>query len=781
MACLLSLSLFSCFRDDGIINPDDGSGKPSLGRFRGRTYNEGDTAFSSKRYGGLTNPKIALVWQFIGPKEFTYATSDGQIKDANIPFKFEFNLVNPPDKEILESPDLAVGTFWLYQDENGNGKLDRLIHPDLLAMNRAVDSIYGAYTDAQARVLEVSEIKPVRVPVTETYYIGRFGATVRILDGKPDTIWTDPDGRYLDQQLWISVLNNRFRVLNYSNRWERYFALRGRANDYYRVAAPAEGYAFAYEFPYERKLFPLPGKEAEFEARVRDATWKLIEFNARYAAMYQEEVKQGWNDYPFNGFGQPGEDWVAGRTRNYSLLYMRNMAGMDELVEAEKASSFSVTGKEKLHLGYNLVWCNDYYDCKVLDASDSIHVDLGMDEAYFNPPPTSWANPVKNPVPSGTPASWLERLQGAYMFQPDHPFSLMAAQGALWASIPDVGTFRFLPSDSLHFFARARDMQIQIVEEKGRVEKLLFYRNGKRWVALKDSTLEIPASDKDRLLAASGRKPGLARKDAMEGYFGRYDHAGDTLRIEAASGGDSMRVSVPGLVPHVYLPESDSAFFSPECDCRLSFRRNEAGKVTDAVMEREGKSALAPSFAYVSRTPADLFPDPEAKPDSAAASCDGGARDAYVWLDGKGRYKGSPDGLFLAEGDPGVSRLEHSLPWEPVSLDQGGNGLVLKLDGAKGRTAALSVLIRKDANAGKGRVRFRLTGGADPAGRERLLSDDFWVDFAGDSASVSLGAWPVDAEPFYVRLERVATPYPEFPLAFDRYEWLLSRGASADP
>lgn len=166
---LLGLLLAGCLREGPILDPGSHESRPSLGRFQGRSQNEGDTAFSSKRYGGLTNPKVAMVWQFIGPKEFTYSTSDGLVKDANIPFNFVFDMVNPPDKDILESQDLALGTFWLYQDANGNGKLDRLIHPELLDMNLKVDRVYGDYLEAMDSVLEVSRILPVREDVVETY------------------------------------------------------------------------------------------------------------------------------------------------------------------------------------------------------------------------------------------------------------------------------------------------------------------------------------------------------------------------------------------------------------------------------------------------------------------------------------------------------------------------------------------------------------------------------------------------------------------------------------
>ncbi|HKP98297.1 MAG TPA: hypothetical protein VJ385_21380 [Fibrobacteria bacterium] len=780
IACL-ALILGACLRDGGIVDPSDVGGVQSLGRFQGRAFNEGDTNFTVKRYQALTHPKIALIWQFIGPKEFTYSSTEGLIKNANPPYDFEVDVRTPPAEEILGSPDLAVGTFWLYEDANGNGVFDRLIHPSLLSLNRIVDEMYAGYNAAMDSLLQVSEVKPIRVGVVETYYVGLYGTTVRVVDGKPDTIWTGTSAQAAAQAPWVDILNNRFRVLNCPNRWERFFALRGRSNDYYRVSKPAAGFAFGFDFPYDRKLFPLPGKEKEFEALVREATSRLIDINARYESLRSDAITKGFIDYPYAGVEEAGQDWAAGRTRKYFLLYLRNAEALDELVESERISSFNVAGKEKLHLGYNLVWCGEKYVCKVLDPSDSIHIDLGMSEAYFNPPSAPLANPVVAPEEIAYGTDRLARLQGAYRFQPLRPFSLMAVRGALWASIPNVGTYRFLPADSLVFFAPAADMQIQIVKQQGKVEKLLLYRSGSRLVATRDSAAGIPAEAESRILAASGRIGIRIDAGKTAGFGGKYEYAGDTLAIEPAPGGDSLRVRVPGMKPLYYLAESESVFFSPDCDCRLALRQDGSGKTAAAVLELEGSAIFAPALSRVPRSPAELFPGTPSDPDSVVSFSEGSARDTYAWLDGKGRYQGSEDGRYLIAGDGWVTALDHTLPGETATLSRGGEGIVFRAEGLQGRNAGLELRLRKDRTTGKGRVLFRLRGGGDAANLNQILSDDFWVDFAGDSAVATLKAWPVHSDPYYVRLERVTTAYSDFPLAFDSYRWLTSRDSLAHP
>jgi hypothetical protein len=772
-----------CLRQGEILDPADSNNLPSLGTFQGKAkedIKDIDPAFLP-RFPEMSNPKVALVWQFIGPKEFTYDATDGVVKEANIPFNFTMDLRNPPGKEILSSPDLSLASFWLYQDGNGNGKMDCLIHPTLLKKNLEIDSLYAIYVDAVDMLLEVSEIKAKRVPVNETYFVGKHGTTVRKVGDRLDTIWTgDEKGIGGFAEPWAYILNNRFRILTHNNRWERYFALRKRANDYFRIARPAEGFAMAYEFPYERKLFPLPGKEEEFEKRVRDATWKLGYFTLAYVAMLTEAFTHKWTDYPYDNGKEDCPDWVAGRSRQHALLYFQDRAALDELLAAERSSSFSVTGKEKLHLGYNLVRCGVNYDCEVLDPGADALIDLGTTEDYFNPPDVPIVKPVQKREEVPLASAWLKRLPGAYNYQPFHPFCLTVEQGNLWVSIPEQGYFRLLPADSLHYFTPAADLQIQVVGTSDRPEKLLLYSGNKRFVAVFDSSLAIPDAIGARLRALAARTriaPSRERLQSLEGsfYFGK-----DTLKVLAPVA-ESLYVSLPGSLPHFFHAQSESVFFSPYSDRQITFRRNERGLVSDIEIMLGDSSVLAPSLSYSPRTPEALFPGIAADPDSEVSVSGGSHRDVYIGVDGKGHYQGSPDGLFVGAGDGSVEALDRGLPGDAISLVNGSGGVLFKLTGMAGRSAGLDATLRRDLRAGAGRARFRMRGGPGPEQLKDVLCDDFWAVFTADSARIQAGAWPVVSDPYYVRLERVRTPDAAAAVAVDGYRLLISRGENAQP
>lgn len=780
---LLTGCFSGCLPAGRIIDPANGNNVPILGSFQGRAETDVkivEPAFLP-RFPELTKPKVALVWQFIGPKEYTFDATSTLVRNANPPYDFTLTLKNPPGKEILDAPDLAIASFWLYQDGNGNGKMDCLLHPSLLAMNLSVDTMYADFLASVDRLLEVSEVKAKRVPVVETYYVGKYGTTMRKVGDKLDTIWAGTEkGLPGFSEPWITVLYNRFRILNHASRWEYFFALRKRANDYYNIPKPAEGFAAAYDFPYERKLFPKPGMEEEFEKRVQAATLSSALFGLGYTFMRSAAVDGKWTDYPYDNRKEDCPDWVAGRSRQHVLLYFKDRAALNELLEAERGSSFSVTGKEKLHLGYNLVSCGGNYDCQVLDAADSAFIDLGTTEDFFNPPDVPLVKPVADPHEAPASPSRLRKLAGAYTFQPFHPFCMSVEQGNLWVSIPDQGQFRLLAADSLDYFTPASDLQIQIVGTPEHTEKLLLYAGDKRYVAVFDSSQAVPEAIAEKMQALAARTRVSVAAAALKPLAGRYDFGGDTLVVTAGGEGDSLLVKVPGLMPHWFHAASESVFFSPWSDRRITFRRNDQGAVTDLEAMLGDSAVTAPSLDYPARIQAALFPGFSAEPDSGASASEGSFRDLYVGTDGKGHYPGSADARFVGAGNGWVTSFDQGLPGDPISLANGGS-LLFKADGIKGAGAGLDMLLRRDMRAGAARARFRLRGGSDPAHSDRVLCDDFWVTFSGDSARVVLKAWPVPADPYYIKLERVRTADPAPAIALDSYQLLISRGPHAHP
>ena len=93
----------------------------------------------------------------IGPKEYARAPSISVV-NAKAPFDFSLRLSEPPAREILDNPDVAIGQFWLYNDTDSNGTLDRLVHPGMVPLNSKIDSLYRAFQHSESVLVAAAEI-----------------------------------------------------------------------------------------------------------------------------------------------------------------------------------------------------------------------------------------------------------------------------------------------------------------------------------------------------------------------------------------------------------------------------------------------------------------------------------------------------------------------------------------------------------------------------------------------------------------------------------------------
>jgi hypothetical protein len=758
------IPLAGCLRTDGgFIDPADPA-KPVLGHFQGKTENEGDSTLSAKRLQNLTNPLVTLVWKFLGPKEFIITPSQGSV-DTKPPYLFDLTLLDPPSPDVLDNPDLAIGGLWLFSDRNGNGKLDRLIHPEMAAATRAIDSAYGIYQAALKELVASGEVKPEGIEIVETYHIGKFGTVTLGPPGDEDTLFL---GRAAGDTAFLeSLFHSRFRTLQYQNRWEKFFSLRKRDNDYYQVIRPSPDHIYEIDMPINRRLFPKPGGRHEFERKMRAVIAAFVEFSRVGSTLLAEQVKLGHNQYPFDGFDEAGADWVAGRSRKDFILYIRDEAALRDLREAERTSSFTVKGMDKLRTGYNAVHCDDQYACEFLAPGSVLTIDLGQTEEYFNPPST----PLRKPLTVLAPArvEGQERLAGTYAFEPFYPVHIAASGPYLWAEVPEEGILRLTAADSLTYYATDRDLQLQFVpNDSGETYKLFIFKGRKKYVATRDSVpgpSDLAAGIASSLAADVPADPAWASRFAAAGYaYGK-----DTLRL--AWTGDSLRVTVPGMLPISLVARDSLSFFSRQSDLRLDFGLDAGGGCTGVWVARAGKRIMAPALGYHGPGPAELFPGIADSLPRAASEHAGTGRDRLSAMDGGPRIVPGSDSLFLRAGDGWVDSVGGSGASDGISLRQGGDFLRFRVPGLEGKAMAMELTLCPQRGV-KGRARLSVLGGADRDRQEDVLGAEFWADLDGKCQTVRLGPWTVPADPYYVRIGQVPTADSPFVYSFDLYRAL---------
>jgi hypothetical protein len=504
-----------CTNDQGIVSPANQNCVTPLAHFQGYVVNDGDTAITAARLLKIQNPKIAILWQFL---EFTRFTSDLTVSatETQPPFKFSGALYQPPPQQVYNSNEIAIGMLILYSDANNNGGFDREIHPDLKNSYHYLDSLSHSFDSIRNELAAVSTILPEAIDWKDTFSIGYDNSIIQYSLGRTDS--------FPPSIPWECYVNRRMDILRNDRKWDDFFVNRKRSqpiNFSYQVLA---GFYSHFEVSFKRKVFPLPGKRDEFERLLRETA------TARYILGREADViiitayLSGLLSYPYDGFNEPGQDWILGRTQQHFIFYFPDQKSIDELLAAEKVSSFAINHKERIRPGYNLMSSNDQYQCDILPWSDSIVIQLGMDNLYMNSV-TPLANPVTEMKPVTIDKKQIGYAEGLYEYMPFNPLMLCAYNNTLWASIPQIGICKLDAADSLHYFSIPDSVQVEIVRFNGITEKALVYHNGERFVG----TLSKPDSTFDafrKTVAILASRESVSVNDTIPGsYAARYDYS----------------------------------------------------------------------------------------------------------------------------------------------------------------------------------------------------------------------------------------------------------------
>lgn len=763
-----------CLGDDGVVDPGGDSDKPVLARFQGQISTTPDTsqpglAFDNNRLLDFGMPQVGLIWEFVGTN-VEGARPGNQVISLTAPYKFSMEILDLPPPEVVHSREPVFGHFWLYSDRNGNGRLDRIVHPEVAARMRVVDSLRDLWVAAE-KAFQASAVElPSLTPRADTFHLDGMGTLSLVSGGRQTVLFKGQSAS--DTGAWNEILFRRFRVLRNNSNWENFFALRKRAHEYSLARIPLPDRAYRLILETWIRMAPKPGREAEFEAALQAATMTFLARNLALATLKRESLRQGWADYPYDGYSEPGEDWVAGRSRWYHVLYFPDSASLEVAVEAEKSGSFQVAGLERVHRGYNLLKCDDQYRCRVLGPDDSVFIDLGMKEAFFDQPASPLATPVAPEAfePKAVAGPLLERLAAGFRYRTYGPVTTLARGGRLWADIPRMGFFQLVAADSLVYYVPGRDLQLEFVlDAAGGPYKLMLYTGGERLIATREDSLargdEARAKADSVLALPRDRFP----DSLLAGLPAAFGYGPDTLRAEYPPGGDSLVWRLRKLPPQAFHPLDGERAVSPHTGDRIEFLRNEEGMVTGVLLTNGVVAHFLPSLEYRPRLPADLFPGgPEV--DSLVSASEGSGTDSYRGLAGGKRYGCGGDGAFLRPGDGWVAGLGKGETGDSISLAAGGDGLVLRLEGLSGKRAAVEFRVcRESAGPAERRLMLGLRGRRDASAEWETLAEPHWVHLASAGDTLTYGTFPVPSDRYEVELYRAATPDPDFYFAFDGY------------
>jgi hypothetical protein len=752
----LSTGFVSCQRDDGFISPSDSRNLRPLGLYVGKAE-VGDSA-SKDRLINLVHPKVAVLWRAIGTTDRVSPTSQKSI-ESFAPFPFSMDLLQPPPPEVVNSPELTFGFFSLFSDVNQNGVFDRPIHPELVKLYAKVDSLRARADAAKAALMEVAEMR-AKTPVSETYYLDYPGILLEAHGSGYDTLWR-PEAQ---GDSAIYYLKFHSRLMGAKTRWENFFSNRQRENEIYLQRYPVPGHGLKIDLRYDRRLFPKPGREAEFQARERRCAKAISDMYHTADFINYQALVMGMLNYSFDGYNVPGADWIAGRSIRDLLIYIPSEATLDSLFDAYPTGTFRIGHIERFGRGYNLVHCDDQYVCDVRNSEDSITIQLGTTEIYFNPPGADSRAPAL--ASSHPAAAALAPLAGRYAINGSDTVDIALVDGEIWCSSPEAGLLRVLPDDSLGFYSPLVAFQGLVdppVNGKG-PERLVVYSGIIR--NLYHALGQPPdGSILARIRSAREFKRADISDSAAARCAGSYDFDHAALEV-SWKGGDSLTVVIPGYRPATYYAVNDSLFRCPWADLSLEFQGGTAPR--RVILANGALKTVVPALAS-SPSNAVRTMSTEAEGVTWVSENQGTGRDTYVDLKGKHRYACSVDGAFLQAGDGYLTELRQASPSDSISLGQGGDEAAFKIPGMKGRQVLLQLRQCAERTSKIKRERVSLWGGPDPDSLRLLYGDDQWMGADAAGTYWQFDSLSIDADPYYLLLKRENTADRAFFGAFDGY------------
>jgi hypothetical protein len=770
-SCILgmlgTIGLAACLSDSGILGTGKAPPVPPLTIFTGIAQVGEGTGVGQDKFSQIKNLRIALVWQFAGLKAYRNSHEE-PLFSAAFPLLFTGKLQNPPPPDVLDHHEVAIGGVWLYADTDRSGRLDRLIHPELAARNVGIDSMAARFDSLVARIRTLANRSERKFDVRDTFSILVGGAIVRRSGGRADTIW-HPHPR-LASELWADVIRSQYRILQDLSPWEAFLVQRKKMDDrVLKTIAEREG-SLTVEFSDRIRLRSNPGTEAEFAALLEASAAARMEMFYAFEKSYVEGMNAGWHDYPYLGDPRKGEDWVFGRSRRWLILYLRDPGALRQLLEAEISSSFILRNLGDLHAGYNLLHCDDQYRCEARSFRDTLVVEFGESENFFNPPSSPPEKPVSVAVEKPVPEDSLLRVEGSYAFLPFRPVHVVARDGALWAEVPDAGLFRFSSAGGQRYFNLLSGIQMKfILDSAGRAKKLFAYVGGEQGIGWPIGEAAGWASVRDRARALAEASEAGPDRDTYARISGHFEAGMDTVRVGPSDDESGVEAKLPGLASHVFFAAKAGGFASRHAEIGLRFETARGGSPTNLVVNRDGAETWYPNLDSRVFDTADSMAARDPASWGGLDSAGGSAPDRFLSHDGRARYGCASDGKYLQAGDGLLDTLARRDPGDSISLVSGGDRAVFRITGRMGGVVTLELSAcgsGLDA-AAKTRLRFR----AGPVGgpRSDVPAADRWVKPGKEGTPIRIGPFRVTADPYLLEVTRLRTAEPERVFAFDGY------------
>lgn len=428
---------------------------PSLFKVNGKAMIENDSVFSQQRLLQITNPKVLLVWRFIGYTEQEFHKPSGVVS-LKFPYQFTVDLESFPEGEVVNGLEPCIGDFVLFSDVNGNDQTDDLTHPLHQLMLDTLKKKRSSYLDVYRswKYLGVRHEDPVNTK--DVYELDTEGVLFYLPEGEKIKITTVEDlGVSIEKadSLLNHILDGWMYALYDSDKWEQFFLFRQRdilpaRIDYQKIRD--HGVYSRYTLMYQRRIFPRQEWKKQWYAITPLLMQKYFDMAMYFQKVSAIATKKHWDDYSFENGGS--KDWVFGWSSWDHLLYVHDNLSLFKLKKAERTSGFIVDHPEELKIGFNLIHCDINYHCEIRNNQPSVDLRLGTKAVHFNEPIPTRIMPIDS-VNVYNFSTWnSDNPEGLFELSPFSEISVWKAAGGIWLYYPANGAF-FLKKNTQPFYA----------------------------------------------------------------------------------------------------------------------------------------------------------------------------------------------------------------------------------------------------------------------------------------------------------------------------------------
>ena len=355
---LLLLPLFySCAFDTGLVTDEP----LQLGNFSVNT---------SSVLSGYHHPRFALLWQSIDGADSLWdigsAVPDtlGHGDSVNA---FTGSFLHLPSSSIGFSNQYVIGRLWLSDDTSSTGSLTITYPADYEKTRTAIVAVRAQLQSALSTLAHSAQFTPSPAGVSDSFLV-RTGQLYRagfpppaapIEDMSLGTVWG-----------WNTLLKARFQVLFAPNKWETFFNPNGgfSSQNFQISESGSDTLVSACQLA---RYQPKPGSEAGFEQALEAATLVQVQLDS-LVNLSENEINEIWETSASFPQGQR----FLGRSTQDFIVYFSGPDSLKSMDTAERASAFLFVGKGDLKVGFNFVHCDTVGNCRVLENTDPVAIQL---------------------------------------------------------------------------------------------------------------------------------------------------------------------------------------------------------------------------------------------------------------------------------------------------------------------------------------------------------------------------------------------------------------------